>query len=257
MQSQELWPGCTACHPQCSHRRNHSKASSLLGLLANLPHSHWAWWWPFLSTFSRGDQHRLVTVFTAAVQANDIQSYTGASAASAPVSSTVCAAIDAIAQTYRANNWLSPIHNHDGNLAFILQWVLKGYANTDPSEKPQKAINPRVIRGMLHSTTTPEDIACNQLAGGTFFFAMWSCECTKVTGDWHTKLLCLENLLFFHGEQEIRHSHHDLHLADTISITFIFQKNDKRDATVTQHRTFNDELCPVKCWAAIVKRIVS
>jgi hypothetical protein len=134
---------------------------------------------------------------------------------------------------------------------------LKGYTNTDPSEKPQKAINPWVIHGMLHSTTTPEDIACSQLVGGTFFFAMQLCEYTKVTGDRCTKLLCLENLCFFHGEQEIRHSHHDLHLADTISITFIFQKNDERDGTVTQHQTFDHKLCPIKCWAAIVKRILS
>ncbi len=109
-----------------------------------------------------------------------------------------------IAQTYRANNWLSPIHDHGGNLAFILPRVLKGYANTDPSEKPQKAINKWVIHGMLHSTTTPEDIACSQLVGSTFFFAMRSCEYMKVTGDHRTKLLCLENLCFFHGEQEIQ-----------------------------------------------------
>ncbi len=30
MPSLEFWPGCTACRPQRSHQRNHSKASSLL-----------------------------------------------------------------------------------------------------------------------------------------------------------------------------------------------------------------------------------
>jgi hypothetical protein len=92
----------------------------------------------------------LVTGFAATIWANDIKSYTGASTASAPVSSTVGAAIDVVAQTYRANNQLSQMHDPDGNLAFILQQVLKGYANTDPSEKPQKTINPWVICGMLH-----------------------------------------------------------------------------------------------------------
>jgi cytochrome bd-type quinol oxidase subunit 1 len=62
-----------------------------------------------------------------------------------------------------------------------------------------------VIRGMLYSTTTPEDIACSQLVGGTFFFAMWSCEYMKVTGDCGTKLLCLENLCFFRGEKSAIH----------------------------------------------------
>jgi hypothetical protein len=50
--------------------------------------------------------------------------------------------MDVVAQTHRANNQLSPIHDPNGNLTFILQQVLKGYANTDPSEKPQKTINP-------------------------------------------------------------------------------------------------------------------
>jgi hypothetical protein len=58
----------------------------------------------------------------------------------------------------------------------------------------------------------------------------------KVTGDHCTKVLCLENLQFFSVEQEIPHSHHDLHLANTVSITFIFKKNDKHDATITQHQ---------------------
>jgi hypothetical protein len=49
----------------------------------------------------------------------------------------------------------------------------------------------------------------------------------------------------------------ELHLADGVSITFTFQKNDERDATVTQHRTRDPELCPVLLWSAIIKRILS
>jgi hypothetical protein len=73
-----------------------------------------------------------------------------------------------VAQTYRANDQLSPIHDPNGILSLILQQVLKGYANTDPSEKPQKAISPQVIHGMLHSMTTPEDITFGQLVKGAF-----------------------------------------------------------------------------------------
>jgi hypothetical protein len=29
--------------------------------------------------------------------------------------------MDVVALTYRAHDWLSPIHDRDGNLAFILQ----------------------------------------------------------------------------------------------------------------------------------------
>jgi hypothetical protein len=46
-------------------------------------------------------------------------------------------------------------------------------------------------------------------------------------------------------------------LADTISITFYFQKNDERDAVVTQHHTHDPKLFPVRLWAAIAKRILS
>jgi hypothetical protein len=72
-----------------------------------------------------------------------------------------------------------------------------------------------------------------------------------------TKLLCLENLRFTRDKKELPLNHPELHLADTISITFYFQKNDERDAVVTQHHTHDPELCPVRLWAAIAKRILS
>jgi hypothetical protein len=86
---------------------------------------------------------------------------------------------------------------------------------------------------------------------------MSSYEYSKVYGDRSTKLLCLENLQFISDKKELPLNHPKLHLADTISITFYFQKNDERDAIVTQHHTHDPELCPVWLWAAIVKRILS
>jgi hypothetical protein len=96
---------------------------------------------------------------------DDVQTYTGASTASAPVSDKIQATIDTVAQTYRDHNLPSPIHDADGKLAYLLLRVLRGYTNTDPSKKPQKAINPHVVWGLLHSTSTPKDIACGKLAG--------------------------------------------------------------------------------------------
>lgn len=40
-------------------------------------------------------------------------------------------------------------------------------------------------------------------------------------------------------------SHHDLHLANIVSVTFIFQNNGKLDASVTQYHAFDNELWPV------------
>jgi len=100
-------------------------------------------------------------------------------------------------------------------------------------------------------------VAAGQLAKGAFFFAMRSCEYVKTYGERRTKLLELQNLRFFKDRREVPHDSPDLHLADSITITFFFQKNDERDATVTQHRTLDAELCPVMAWAAIVKQILS
>jgi hypothetical protein len=101
------------------------------------------------------------------------------------------------------------------------------------------------------------DTACGQLCGGAWFFAMHSCEYSKVYGDRCTKLLRLENLQFIRDKKELPLKHPELHLADTISITFYFQKNDERDAVVTQHRTNDPKLCPVRLWAVIAKRILA
>jgi len=100
-------------------------------------------------------------------------------------------------------------------------------------------------------------MAAGQLAKGAFFFAMRSCEYVQTYGERRTKLLELRNLRFFKDHREVPHNSPGLYLTDSITITFFFQKNDKQDATVTQHRTLDLELCPVTAWAGIVKRILS
>jgi hypothetical protein len=85
----------------------------------------------------------------------------------------ICATFNAVAQAYQANNLLSPIHDADGKLAFILQQVVKGYANQDrPSEKRQTVITSRVIHLVTHLRNTAndsddKDTTCGQLCGGT------------------------------------------------------------------------------------------
>jgi len=55
----------------------------------------------------------------------------------------------------------------------------------------------------------------------------------------------------------VPHNSPALHLADSITITFFFQKNNEQDATVTQHQTLDIELCSITAWAGIVKHILS
>jgi len=126
----------------------------------------------FLSGFSHPQRHQIISGFGAAVRANDVQTYPGASSASAPISSTVCATFDAMGQAYQSDDCKSPIHNADGKIAFILQQQLRGYANCNASIKPQKALTPHILRELGFVTTTETDVAAGQLDKGDFFFAM-------------------------------------------------------------------------------------
>jgi hypothetical protein len=108
---------------------------------------------------------------------------------------------------------------------------------------------------MHERAKTPKEKALAELAIGAFFFAMRSCEYTKVSEPRRTKLLCLRNIRFFRGGTILTHDHPELDTADAVSILFEFQKNDQRDAPITMWRTKWGLLCPVRAWAAIVKRI--
>lgn len=84
---------------------------------------------------------------------------------------------------------------------------------------------------------------------------MRSCEYSTTTGERRTRLLTLGNIRFFAGHRELSHNDPFLANADSVSITFEYQKNDLRDVTITQHCTNDDTLCPVRAWAAVVHRV--
>ena len=95
-----------------------------------------------------------------------------------------------------------------------------------------------------------------QLCIGALFFAMRSCEYTKVTGARRTNTLTLGDIRFYRHRRLLPITDPNLHLADTVSITFRYQKRDQRDDTITQHRTLDPILCPVKAWAYTVRRLL-
>lgn len=123
--------------------------------------------------------------------------------------------------------------------------------------KPQKAVTPKVVRGVTAMHRTEADVACGQLAGGAFFHAMRSCEYSKVSGERRTKLLQLEDLYFYRNNKLVSHSDPNLELSDYIVINFKFQKNNEREAKVPSHATRDHTMCPVKFWAALTKRVLS
>ena len=128
-----------------------------------------------------------------------------------------------------------------------LSQQLKGYKNLDSNTKPQKATPLSIIKQLHTSTTTTENLAIAQLCTGAFFFAMQSCE----------YLLRLRNLSFRTKGTLIPHSSPNLSLADTITITFEFQKSNERHESVTMHRSGDKCLCPVRAWASVTTRIRS
>ena len=66
------------------------------------------------------------------------------------------------------------------------------------------------------------------------------------------RLRCLR---FFKDGRETQHSDTYLEYAHCVSITFEWQKKDKRNDTVTQLASEHIILCQIRQWAALVKRI--
>ena len=98
-----------------------------------------------------------------------------------------------------------------------------------------------------------------ELAGSAHFWAMRLCEYAKVpkAEQSQTKQLCIRNIAFIKDSKILKHNSPSLHLADCVLITFKRQKNDRKANTVTQWRTADKLLCPVKIWALLVRRILS
>jgi hypothetical protein len=148
---------------QTSHWRNYIAFLHDIELDAN----------PFLSDLELWAQHRVIGAFAAAYRNGRFNPKHDPSAGPAVGAKSIRAALDAVAATFRANGHPSPIHDPvTFRLAFILQRQLKGYTNTDPGEKPQKAITPRILRELITIRHTTLDEAVSQLTIGAFFFTI-------------------------------------------------------------------------------------
>jgi hypothetical protein len=116
-----------------------------------------------------------------------------------------------------------------------------------------------VLVQLAKSNTTETQKAIIQLAIGAFFFACRSCEYLKVENaeERRSDILRLRNIRFLKRGKVVKHDDKIVHLADCVSITFEMQKKDEKDDTVTQHRSDDELLCPVKIWVALVRRVRS
>jgi len=167
------------------------------------------------------------------------------------------AAVDDVAATFRSHDRTDPRLDSDGDLAFVLYRQFRGYRNFDPATKPQKAITGTVLRRAHELATTQEDIAIVTLLIAAFFFACRSCEYCTGPGPRKTKIIVIGTVRFFARRRELPHSDPHLTAADSVTIAFESQKNGENNEPITQHRTGDLVLCPVRQWARIVQCIHS
>ena len=134
---------------------------------------------------------------------------------------------------------------------------MKGYTDADPLPRQQKALPLSVFHALHNNTFTPLDEALGQLACGAFFFGMRSCEYLTVQGTRKTRRLKVRNIRFFKNNTEVVDQLSPLVLqAETVSITFEFQKNRQKMITVTKLRS-GKKICPVLVWGKIIQRVLS
>jgi hypothetical protein len=207
----------------------------------------------YLDNFDRQQKHRILGAFANAVRTNRFNSKKSSQNKSEFCKST----IKCVAQAYRMAGRPDPTLDSDGKFAFLLSRQFRSYANSDPPSKQQAAVTGSILRQFHKMATTKLETAMCDLFIGAFFFAMRSCEYLNVNGKRRTKILTTNNIRFFKGKKELSHLSPNLHTASTVSITFEYQKKDTKNDTITQHRSDDTLLCPVKIWAKIIKWIIS
>jgi hypothetical protein len=141
--------------------------------------------------------------------------------------------------------------------------LFKAFANADPAPKRQRAITPKLLRGMYklaglefaETHDTPAAIAADLAILG-LFFAMRSCENTTTPKPGRTKTVSMSGVVFLDSKKrEIPQSHPGLALAAHVTLTFEDQKNRTKNDKRSQKRTDDPALCPVRRAASLIERI--
>jgi len=214
---------------------------------------------PFLETIEPWSRPRLGVAFAKAYRAGEFQTKGKSSKNQQVAGGTVESALGSISKAFRANERPDPFVDENGERHYLLQYQIRAYRKHDPKPKQQKAVPARVIRELIETAYTAghseTEMHIADLVGGAFFFACRSCEYSKVKGERKTKIIEVGNIQFFSGNRRLNHNAPDLHLADSVSITFVLQKNNTKYDTITMWRTDDKLLCPVRCWANVVRRI--
>ena len=214
---------------------------------------------PFLLKFGRTERTEVLACFAAAIRDGRLHSRLPMTTGHGPMSGTIRATLDGVAQTFRLNKLESPIHDAAGRLDPLLALQLKKYADDDPGPTPQQAVPLEVIRKVRSWTRNEMDVAIGQLVVVAFFFAMRSCEYCDVGSGRLSTVVRTDDVRFRKNGETLTTTDRDrLRDADTVTITFRRQKNGYKGATVTQHRKDNSgqsDICPVQAMADLATRV--
>ena len=217
---------------------------------------------PFLDNFLPNQRTLILTSFAYCIR----QNHYGCTTRNFLLGKTVGSTISDLVQAFRANLRPDPTRDATGEKAAILTRQIKAYKNSNPPPNHQAALPLIVWNAINNNHNTIKDSAIGSLIIGALFFAMRSCKYshTDKNESKKTKLLCLRNIQFFNKStdgylQEVPHDSNltTLQSSDCITITFENQKNGQKDATITQHKTPANRICPVKAWANTIHRILS
>ena len=156
--------------------------------------------------------------FALAIRKGQFSRQSDAPLAKKSVSNTV----NAVAATFRENGREDPHRDAERHVGQLLQRQLRSYTRNDPKEKQQKALPVCVYRLILASPATELRRSIAELAAAAHFWAMRSCEYSKVSRAERrqTKQLCLRNIVFIKDGNILDHTLARLYLADCVSITF-------------------------------------
>jgi hypothetical protein len=205
----------------------------------------------FLKRIPRTQQPHILSAFAVAMHEGRFLQ-----PADAPLAcETVSSSINLVAAAFRSHGYPNPSHGAHGELDWNLARQYRSYKLSDPKKIQQKAVPLSVISLIAQVNMTDLQCATARLVIGAFFFACRSCKYLQVPKpeEKQTKILTLADIAFFKNNVKLPHTTSlMLATADRVSITFVSQKNGRKNDTITQWKMYNKVLCPVLQWAAII-----
>ena len=166
--------------------------------------------------------------------------------------------MDKVAEVFRANRRPDSRHYLSRNIDDNLRLQYRGYANTDPPTKQQKAITPSFYRHNYNRSTTQSQKVLRTLSIAAFLWACRSCEYVKATFDQKTKLCCIRNIRFFSRTRKLHLYDPNLPNSERVTWNFEEQKKNETNVTIPQENNNNNPIInPVQSLVSTVQRILS